>query len=56
MLFPRVTNQEMNRSLKVIGEICGIRKNLSFHLARHTFATTVTLYIADYLRKTQTPY
>ncbi|THU32539.1 site-specific integrase [Niastella caeni] len=43
MLFPRVTNQEMNRSLKVIGEICGIRKNLSFHLARHTFATTVTL-------------
>lgn len=43
MLFPRVTNQEMNRSLKVIGEICGIHKNLSFHLARHTFATTVTL-------------
>lgn len=43
MLFPRVTNQEMNRSLKVIGEICGINKNLSFHLARHTFATTVTL-------------
>jgi len=43
MLFPRVTNQEMNRSLKVIGEICEIRKNLSFHLARHTFATTVTL-------------
>jgi site-specific recombinase XerD len=43
MLFPRVTNQEMNRSLKVIGEICGIRKNISFHLARHTFATTVTL-------------
>lgn len=42
-LFPRVTNQEMNRSLKIIGEICGIRKNLTFHLARHTFATTVTL-------------
>ncbi|OQP43449.1 hypothetical protein A4H97_11080 [Niastella yeongjuensis] len=43
VLFPRVTNQEMNRSLKIIGEICGIRKNLTFHLARHTFATTVTL-------------
>jgi hypothetical protein len=35
MLFPRVTNQEMNRSLKVISEICGIRKNLSFHLAHY---------------------
>jgi site-specific recombinase XerD len=33
----------MNRSLKLIGEICGIRKILSFHLARHTFAITVTL-------------
>lgn len=33
----------MNRSLKIIGEICGIKKNLTFHLARHTFATTVTL-------------
>jgi site-specific recombinase XerD len=43
MLFPHVTNQDMNRSLKIIGEICGIRKNLTFHIARHTFATTVTL-------------
>jgi integrase/recombinase XerD len=29
--------------LKIVGEICGIRKNLTFHLARHTFATSVTL-------------
>lgn len=43
MLFPPITNQEMNRNLKIIGEICSIRKNLTFHLARHTFATTVTL-------------
>jgi site-specific recombinase XerD len=42
-LFPMVSNQEMNRSLKVIGEICEIKKRLTFHLARHTFATTVTL-------------
>ena len=42
-LFPRVSNQEMNRSLKLIGEICEIKKRLTFHLARHTFATTVTL-------------
>jgi len=42
-LFPKVSNQEMNRSLKLIGEICEIKKPLTFNLARHTFATTVTL-------------
>jgi site-specific recombinase XerD len=34
-VFPRISNQEMNRSLKVIAEICGISKYLTFHLARH---------------------
>ena len=42
-LFPKVSNQEMNRCLKLIGEICEIKKRLTFHLARHTFATTITL-------------
>lgn len=42
-LSPYVTNQEMNRSLKIIAEVCEIYKDLTFHLARHTFATTVTL-------------
>ena len=42
-LFPKISNQEMNRSLKLIGEICEIKKRLTFHLTRHTFATTVTL-------------
>lgn len=42
-LFPRISNQEINRGLKLIGEICGIKRYLTFHLARHTFATTVTL-------------
>ena len=29
--------------LKEIADVCGIQKNLTFHLARHTFATTITL-------------
>lgn len=33
----------MNSYLKKIADICKIEKNLTFHLARHTFATTVTL-------------
>lgn len=42
-IFPWISNQEINRSLKVIAAVCGIKKHLTFHLARHTFATTVTL-------------
>jgi len=34
-VFPYVSNQEMNRSLKLIGEICDIKCNLTFHSARH---------------------
>ena len=33
----------MNAYLKEIADICGINKELTFHIARHTFATTVTL-------------
>jgi len=33
----------MNSYLKEIADLCGIRKNLTFHIARHTFATTITL-------------
>ncbi len=42
-VFPVVSNQRMNGYLKEIAEICGISKDLTFHIARHTFATTVTL-------------
>lgn len=42
-LFPIISNQKLNSYLKEIADLCGITKNLTFHLARHTFATTVTL-------------
>lgn len=42
-ILPVLSNQKMNAYLKEIGDLCGITKNLTFHLARHTFATTVTL-------------
>ena len=42
-LLPVLSNQKLNSYLKEIADICGIKKNLTFHLARHTFATTTTL-------------
>ncbi len=42
-LFPTISNQKLNSYLKEIADVCSIQKNLTFHIARHTFATTVTL-------------
>lgn len=42
-LLPILSNQKMNSYLKEIGDVCKINKRLTFHLARHTFATTITL-------------
>ncbi|UJH68634.1 site-specific integrase [Allomuricauda sp. SCSIO 65647] len=42
-ILPVLTNQKSNAYLKEIADVCGIHKNLTTHLARHTFATTVTL-------------
>ena len=42
-LLPVYSNQKMNRYIKEVAVICKIDKNLSSHVARHTFATTVTL-------------
>lgn len=43
LVLPVLTNQKMNSYLKEIADGCGITKTLTFHIARHTFATTVTL-------------
>jgi site-specific recombinase XerD len=43
LVLPVLSNQKMNAYIKEIADLCGINKNLTFHLARHTFATTVTL-------------
>ena len=42
-LIPILSNQKMNAYLKELADICEIDKELTFHIARHTFATTVTL-------------
>lgn len=42
-LISVLSNQKMNKALKTIQKLAGISKNLTTHLARHTFATTITL-------------
>jgi len=43
MLLPVISNQKINAYLKEIAQIGNIKTDLHFHIARHTFATTVTL-------------
>lgn len=42
-LLPVPTNQKVNEYLKEIGSLCNIDKNLTFHLARHSFGTTIMI-------------
>jgi site-specific recombinase XerD len=42
-LIPSISNQKMNAYLKEIADMVGLNKNLTWYVARHTFATTVTL-------------
>jgi site-specific recombinase XerD len=42
-ILPVLSNQKMNTYLKEIADACDITKKMTFHTARHTFATTVTL-------------
>jgi len=43
LVIPMRTNQKVNEHLKTIAKLSGIKKHMVFHMARHTFATTVTL-------------
>jgi site-specific recombinase XerD len=43
-VLPRISNQKFNSYLKEIADIVGIKKNLTHHIARKTFATTILLY------------
>lgn len=43
LVLPVRSNQKMNEYLKEIADLCEIKIPLTFHIARHTFATTVTL-------------
>jgi len=43
-ILPVVSNQRFNGYLKEIADLSGINKNLTHHIARKTFATTVLLY------------
>lgn len=42
-ILPVLSNQKLNAYLKEIADVCSIQKNLTFHMARHTFSTTITL-------------
>jgi site-specific recombinase XerD len=42
-LLPVPSNQKVNAYLKELGDICGITTKITFHIARHIFATTDTL-------------
>lgn len=42
--LPKISNQKFNSYLKEIADIIGINKNLTHHIARKTFASTVLLY------------
>jgi site-specific recombinase XerD len=40
-VFPKISEQEINRSLKTLAYMAGIKKNLTFHMARHTCGTAL---------------
>ena len=43
LIFPNLTVRKASFACVNIGQICGIEKGLTFHMARHSFATTICL-------------
>lgn len=43
MILPIISNQKVNEYLKEIASICSINKSLTFHVARHSCATSVLI-------------
>ncbi len=46
-IFPKSSNQDTNRQLKLLQTLSGLSKNLTFHVARHTFGTLLATYTHD---------
>lgn len=42
-LLPMYRNAELNKGLKQLAAVCGIDRKLTFHMARHTYATEIAL-------------
>ncbi len=42
-LLPKISNQKVNSYLKVISDLAELKKTITHHMARHTFATTICL-------------
>ena len=42
-LLPMYGNSELNKGLKHLAAVCGIDRKLTFHMARHTYATEIAL-------------
>ncbi len=46
-IFPKSSNQDVNRQLKLIQVLADLNKTLTFHVARHTFGTLLAKFTHD---------